>query len=114
MVSAADVVNARQIEMAERSVANWRRYYPDWEGGDEHEAFFRAGLAARRFFMESSPTNRTAAVHAVVIAHIASGYAVNVDDVVPTEGDQSGERRRELIAEINRWLEEMRSRALIG
>jgi hypothetical protein len=100
-----------EIAAAERRVGQWRRSYPTWPDGDEREAEYLAGLAARRYYVESSPANLSSAIHAVVVAFHAAGGMSSYAELVPTEGDPSGERRQELLTELARWLDNAARRA---
>lgn len=105
MASAAEHLSMAQISAVERRIRHWRRSYADWVEGDKYEAEYLATLAVRRYYLDQSRPNLSAAIHAVVIAWIGWGQFRGLDEFVPTEGDIRCELREPLLAEIRGWLD---------
>jgi hypothetical protein len=82
----------------------WRRSYEGWPDGDAREAEYLAALAVRRFYADGNASNLSAAIHAVVIAHVAEGSLRGMEEYVPTEGDIRGKRRARLLTAIAEWV----------
>ncbi len=91
------------IAATERRVRHWRRSYPGWPEGDIEEAVHLAELAVRRFYRNGDPSNRTAAVHAVIIAWLAEGNARTLIEYIPVHDAVPGQRYDELVTELARW-----------
>lgn len=104
-------LNAEQIAAAERRIRQWRRSYPHWPEGDVQEAVHLAELAARRFYIDGNASNRTAAVHAVVVAWLADGQQRAWSEFLPDAGDDPRHRRMSLLAELDGWLDAALARA---
>ncbi|SFR81545.1 Reverse transcriptase (RNA-dependent DNA polymerase) [Sphingomonas jatrophae] len=97
-------LTAEQIAAAEQRVRHWRRSYGDWPEGDAQEAIYLAELAARRFYNDGNASNRTAAVHAVIVAWLATGQDRDWWELLPDGGNASDNRRRALVEELRRWI----------
>jgi len=97
------------IAAAERRVRHWRRSYPAWPEGDIQEAVHLAELAVWRFYRNGDPSNRTAAVHALVVAWLAEGNARALIEYIPTHDAVPQQRYNDLVTELARW-----QRAAIG
>lgn len=104
-------LSAAQIAVAERRVRHWRRSYPDWPEGDIREAAHLAELGARRFYIDGNASNRTAAVHAVIVAWLAEGQVRSWGEFLPDADEDAQGRRTALIAELDRWLDAAIARA---
>lgn len=91
------------IAATERRVRHWRRSYPSWPEGDVAEAVHLAELAVWRFYRNGDPSNRTAAVHAVVVAWLAEGNARGLFEYIPVHHAVSQERQNDLMRELERW-----------
>lgn len=98
-------LNAKQIAAAERRIRQWRRSYPDWPEGDVQEAVHLAEIAARRFYRDGNISNRSSAVHAVIVAWLADGQQRAWSEFLPDAGDDPRHRRVSLIAELDVWLD---------
>ncbi len=98
-----DDLNAVEIAAAEHRVRHWRRSFPDWPEGDAQEAVHLAELAARRFYNDGNASNRTAAVHAVIVAWLATGQDRDWWELLP-DGGGPHDRRGALVEEVRRWV----------
>lgn len=104
MISAVErPLKETEITAVEARVRHWRRSYEGWPDGDALEAEYLAALAVRRFYADGNASNLTAAIHAVVIAHVADPSR-GIEEFVPTEGDNHGTRRPRLLAAISEWI----------
>lgn len=91
------------IAAAERKVRHWRRSYPSWPEGDVQEAIHLAELAAQRFYQNGDPSNRTAAVHAIVIAWLADCNSRALTEYIPLPDAVPRNRYDALVIELARW-----------
>lgn len=107
-------VTGEQLATAERRIRFWRRSYSDWRDGDVLEAEYLAGLAARRYYGNRNTSNLSAAVHAVIVAHMATGGLRHPSEFVPTEGDPRSEARARLMQEIADWIDRAEERMAEG
>jgi hypothetical protein len=99
------------IAQAERQVSRVRRAYPQWQDGDIWEASRLAELAAARFLRSAEPEHKTAACHALVIAHLATGQMFELYELSPDgTGSVQLERRRQLISEAQQMLNRFSAR----
>lgn len=97
-------MSVSEIDAVADRIRHWRRSYENWRDGDRQEADFLAGLASRRYYIDSNAANLSAAVHAIVVAHIATGGLTPIQMLIPPEGDETGIKRDVLIAEVDAWL----------
>lgn len=109
MVSEAQHVSLAQLDAAERRVSQWRRSYPSWDAGDALEAEYLAGLAVRRFYLNSSPEHLSRAARAVILAYIARcriepNFAGGVLHFMMEEGDPQRNGHGRLLEELEGWL----------
>ncbi len=107
-------LNDEAIAAAERKVRHWRRSYPQWPEGDAEEAVHLAELAVRRFYQNGDPSNRTAAVHAIIVAWLAEGNARALAEYVPQPAKVPENRYNDLVFELARWAETARGGSLAG
>ena len=77
-------VTLETISEVEKRLAHWRRAYPRWPEGDVWEVTQLAALAARRFYIDANPLNRTKAATALVASYLANGREQSIEELVPT------------------------------
>jgi len=99
-----------EIDRAEASLVHWRRAYPNWPDGDRFELEQLAALAARRFYEQSSPLNRSRAAHALALSFFEHGGVRPLWELTPTGTCGAHEVRRLELLEVA----ENRVRAIEG
>jgi hypothetical protein len=87
------------IAAAEVKITHWRRAYPDWPGGDLLEVTQLAALAARRFYIEASPLNRTRAATALVASYFANRREQTFEELAPGGPSLKADLRRQHLIE---------------
>lgn len=93
-----EYASPREIADAESKLTHWRRAYPDWPRGDLWETQQLAALAARRYYFDASPYNRSRAAHALVASYLSEGRVRPFEEITPTgSSERDDERRQELI-----------------
>lgn len=96
------------IAAAEVKITHWRRAYRDWPEGDLVEVSQLAALAARRFYIDATPLNRTAAATALVASYFANSREQSFEELTP-EGStaKAAIRRLSLIEDARTRLLQM-------
>ena len=89
-----------EISQAEVSLAHWRRAYPSWPDGDMFEIEQLASLAARRFYLRSSPENRSRAAHALMLSYYAHGASRQLCELAPTGTALRHDGRRQELLDV--------------
>jgi hypothetical protein len=87
------------IAAAEVKIAHWRRAYPNWPEGDVVEVSQLAALAARRFYIDASPLNRTMAATALVASYFANRREQSFDELTPGGPTLRADLRRQQLIE---------------
>lgn len=95
----ADYLSLEAIAAAERKIAHWRRAYPGWPEGALLEVSQLGALAARRFYMDATPLNRTAAATALVASYFAHRREQSFEELAPTGPNPKADQRRLLLIE---------------
>jgi hypothetical protein len=110
-----DHLDMASIERAEAKVSHWRRSYPNWPEGELWEVQQLAGLAARRFYNDASPINRSRAAHALIASFFAGGRLQPIGELAPAGViSRDDERRAELVSVAEERLILMARRARLG
>lgn len=105
----------QMIARTEAQVGHWRRAYPNWPDGDLWEIQQLAALAARRYYNDATPINRSKAANALIASFYAGGRLQAIDELPPTgNAARDDARRAELIEAAQRRLIIMARRARLG